>query len=1015
MVSAAALLAASSAWAGDHVVVAPAGAWVRPVEVAAPRAVEATEVGYRYRLYDSQARFEDGVRYSYARYRILMTSPQGLAEGGAITLDWSTDYEDLTVHHVRVIRQGTVIEVLDTQQFEILRRESGFENSMVVGRLTAALHPADLRVGDELDVAFTVTRREPVAGARPEILISGALNTPVEQLRVAASWPESLNMTMKAAPGWTVPAPRRRGGFNEVVVDMKDVEPYFVPSDAPGRFFAARELELTNYGGWGDLASLMTPHYDRAATLAEGSPLQAEISRIQASHATQQGQALAALRLVQDQVRYLAMLMGEGGWVPTSADEVWRLRQGDCKGKTVLLMALLRGLGIPVDAALVSMDDGGSLENGLPRMHAFDHVIVRAQLDGETYWLDGARAGDRALERTALAPYRHALVLAEGSTGLDVIPAIPQATPADEMVEIVDASAGLFVPARLTMRSIVRGEAGRQAASAMQDMGPAARQRRLDTLRDSLDDKLEDAVVASAYDEDAGAYVLTITGRYDGLLGNGAVTPAYLQFNAPKLAKRTNLFLPDAPHATGYPSNSAGRVEYRLPSSVRYDVLDGNLNFDAAGLRYSRETSVEDGLIKGYASAATAAYEIPHEAYEKARLSVDPRFSRVATITVSGVYEPTVGDRAAWAAEEAESDAAKRAGSFEVRIRELAALGLYEEAATAADRAIATTGDQAAVWAARAGLRITRGDFDGAEADLDQAEALDPANEAVSYARMRLAEGRGDPRESILAYTRMLRVNPRHAGALQARAFAYYSAGLPERALADMEAALTAAADDAKPQTKARKVVLLGLMGRSDEAERLSLAVMEEAPDQASLLASRIDWLLEQKRGAEAMALARTLQQRDAGEVQSASLSITTALAAGGDAEGALAMARAFLASNPEHPEMLNGGCWMLALAGVGLDQAEAWCDAGLAAQPLSGPFADSRGRLRLQQGRYEEALADFDYALTRQALMSSARYGRGLALIALGREEDGRADLALARRQSPEVVRNFRSYSGAL
>ncbi|MNX82841.1 Beta-barrel assembly-enhancing protease [compost metagenome] len=723
---------------------------------------------------------------------------------------------------------------------------------------------------------------------------------------------------------------------------------------------------------------------------------------------------MAALRLVEDEVRYLAILMGEGGWVPTGAEEVWRLRQGDCKGKTVLLLALLRGLGIPADAALVSTTDGDSLAEGLPRLHAFDHVLVRAELDGEEYWLDGTRAGDRVLERSAFAPYRQALVLADGRTGLDVIPSIPEFTPATEQVEIVDASAGLFAPATVIFKTVMRGETGRQTAAAMQDMGAAARQQRLDALVEKLGKDFEDVSVSGEYDEGLAAYVLTVTGKAEGILAYGSVPLTSIQIQAPELTKRTAQFLPDSPHVVRYPATSAGKVDYRLPEGVRYDVYGGNLSFDTVGVRYSRKTSVEAGRITGHATAATAAYEVSHSAYEKARLAVDPRFAQEASITVSGVYEPTAADRAAWAAAEAESDAAKRADSFETRIRELMALGLYDEAAKAADRAIETTGDQSAVWAARASLRITRGDFEGADADLDQAETLDPANDTVAYGRMRLAIGRGDSRELILAYTRLLRVNPTDVRVLQARAFAYFSAGLPDRALADMDAALKAAADDAKPQAKAQKVVLLGLMGRVAEAETLSLAAMEEAPDQVSLLASRIDWLLEQKRGAEAGALVRKLQQRDAGEVETATHAMVTALAAAGDVDGALAAARAFIASNPDHPERLNGGCWALALAGVGLDQAEVWCDAGLAAQPLSGGIADSRGRLRLQQGRHAEALADFDYALSRQAVLSPARYGRGLALIALGREEEGRADLALAQRQNPDVQSDFRAYSGA-
>lgn len=1016
MVSAAAILAASSAWAGDQLQTGPVNAWVRAAEVGEAGAVEASEVGYRYRLYDTQTRFEEGVRHTYVRYRILLQSPAGLGSGGVIALDWSADHEDLTIHHVRVIRQGAVIDVLDAQNFEILRRESDFENSKVMGRLTAALHPADLRVGDELDVAYTLSRREPVAGARPEALISGSLNSTVEQLRVSASWPAELDMKIRSTEGWTVPAPRRRNGFDEIAIEMRDVEPHFAPNDAPRRFLLSREAELSSYSGWGEVVALMTPHYDRAATLAEDSPLRAEVARIKATYPTQREQALAALRVVQDQVRYLAILMGEGGWVPTGADEVWRLRQGDCKGKTALLLALLRGLEIPAAAALVATDDGDSLTEGLPRLHAFDHVLVRTELDGEVYWLDGTRVGDRVLERSAAAPFRNALVLAEGRAALDVIEPLPQQSPGVEIVEIVDASAGLFAPAAVTVRTIARGDAGLQAAANMQNMGAAARKAQLDRMREELvEDDWKDATVTAGYDDEMAAYVLTFSGRIEGgVLDYGSVTPNALGIRAPQLAERKTTFLPDAPHVVTYPSSSAGRADYRLPEGVRYDLYNPSQTFDSVGVRYSRNASLEGTRFVGQANASTIAYEVTHEVYEKGRLSGDTRFGRTPTLTVGGVYQPTAGDRAAWQAQEAETDPEKRAETFARRIRELRSLGLYDEAEIAADRAVETTGEQAGVWAARAELRLTRGDFDGAESDLDQAEMLDPANVSVTYGRLNLAIGKGDTRELIMAYTRLLRLEPSDVGLLQARAYTYLAAGLGDRAIADMDAALKAASDANKPQAKAEKAALMGFLGRVADAETLSAEVTAEAPDNVTLAADRIDWLVNQQRGAEALSLARSVLQHEASIIAPATQSLVAALAAGGDADGATALMRREVATNPSHPDMLNNGCWALTLAGVGLDQADAWCEAARAANPLSGPIADSQGRLRLQQGRYEEALKDFDYALSRNAIMPPARYGRGLALIALGRVEEGRADLALAQRQNPRVIENFRSYSGA-
>ncbi|MDC6365823.1 MULTISPECIES: DUF3857 domain-containing protein [Flavobacteriaceae] len=50
---------------------------------------------------------------------------------------------------------------------------------------------------------------------------------------------------------------------------------------------------------------------------------------------------------VQDNTRYISVQLGIGGWMPISADEVDRVKYGDCKGLTNYTMALLKSVGIP--------------------------------------------------------------------------------------------------------------------------------------------------------------------------------------------------------------------------------------------------------------------------------------------------------------------------------------------------------------------------------------------------------------------------------------------------------------------------------------------------------------------------------------------------------------------------------------------------------------------------------------------------------------------------------------------
>ena len=118
-----------------------------------------------------------------------------------------------------------------------------------------------------------------------------------------------------------------------------------------------------------------------------------------------------ALELVQDKVRYLFNGMEEGNYVPQTPTQTWSVRYGDCKAKTLLLLAMLRELGIEAEAVLANSQLGDWLPRRLPTPGAFDHVIVRATIGGESLWLDGTGSGARLADLGDVPAFRHALPL----------------------------------------------------------------------------------------------------------------------------------------------------------------------------------------------------------------------------------------------------------------------------------------------------------------------------------------------------------------------------------------------------------------------------------------------------------------------------------------------------------------------------------------------------------------------------------------------------------------------------
>ena len=80
---------------------------------------------------------------------------------------------------------------------------------------------------------------------------------------------------------------------------------------------------------------------------------------------------------------------GLGSIKPRSPEEVVKLRYGDCKDKSLLLVSLLKKIGISeAYPALVNSQFQHEIDKLGPGCEVFDHCIVTFRYNGETYWVD---------------------------------------------------------------------------------------------------------------------------------------------------------------------------------------------------------------------------------------------------------------------------------------------------------------------------------------------------------------------------------------------------------------------------------------------------------------------------------------------------------------------------------------------------------------------------------------------------------------------------------------------------
>lgn len=87
-------------------------------------------------------------------------------------------------------------------------------------------------------------------------------------------------------------------------------------------------------------------------------------------------------RYVQEDIRYVAIELGIGGWQPYPAASVFENRYGDCKDKATLVRSMLRELGLETYHVVINTTRG-SITPSTPAHHGFNHAIVAIKLPDE--------------------------------------------------------------------------------------------------------------------------------------------------------------------------------------------------------------------------------------------------------------------------------------------------------------------------------------------------------------------------------------------------------------------------------------------------------------------------------------------------------------------------------------------------------------------------------------------------------------------------------------------------------
>jgi len=377
--------------------------WVRDRQLPeAPKAViDAAQNGTAYLLADEQYRTRADGHDDWYRLAIKVTNRSGLESAGQITLTYNPSFESIGVYYIHLIRDGKAIDLTHETQFRVVEREDELDDGIVSGTLKAVANLRDVRVGDVIDYATISHTRTSLWPGQAFYHFSERYSEPLVTRWVRLVWPAGFNPRYKAINSTIAFTTAKAPDGAEWEWMTRNPPAMAVEDDVPPTVFQWGRVDISTMNDWAELARWASRLYQGDESLPDD--FSARLDAIARASSAPADRLTAATRYVQDNIRYVGEELGEGSYVPRRPKTVLMRGYGDCKDKSLLLAVALRRLGIDAVPALVSTRTGERLPDRLPSPLEFDHVIVRAVVDGKVMWIDptGTHRGGRG---TAIVP-----------------------------------------------------------------------------------------------------------------------------------------------------------------------------------------------------------------------------------------------------------------------------------------------------------------------------------------------------------------------------------------------------------------------------------------------------------------------------------------------------------------------------------------------------------------------------------------------------------------------------------
>jgi transglutaminase-like putative cysteine protease len=337
-------------------------------------------------------------------YDILLKTKSAVEQFSQVRLSYSEKMETLEVLQAYTLTADGQRRDVPADRIYTQESYSSAAAAMYADRKVRVVVFPNLAPGTRVVYQTRRTQKTPYFPGYFGLWETFSVFTQYDDARVTLSAPADLPMQVEQRGVQGSQTPRVRDGMARWEWAYRRTDPLKAQNWSAAAWEYSPSIMASTYRDWSQVAQAYQLEGGEAAAVTP--QIQALADELTRGITDRREQAGVLYRWVAQNIRYVAVYLGNGGLEPNPAQSILDSHYGDCKDHVVILEALLAARGIQSTPVLIGAGGGPTLP-AIPLLGRFDHAITYIpELD---LYLDST------------APYARVGQLPEGDLGVPVL------------------------------------------------------------------------------------------------------------------------------------------------------------------------------------------------------------------------------------------------------------------------------------------------------------------------------------------------------------------------------------------------------------------------------------------------------------------------------------------------------------------------------------------------------------------------------------------------------------------